>query len=79
MNTHSLTLRGKKQPLFPVTCQLTDPFANCRQTHTSSRDYTGKATANYPNGDTYEGEFVGGVSEDLKLVLTARGQLIVCN
>ena len=79
MNTHSLTLRGKKQPLFPETCQLTDPFANFRQTHTSSRDYTGKATANYPNGDTYEGEFVGGVSEDLKLGLTARGQPIVCN
>ena len=27
----------------------------------SSRDYTGKATATYKNGDTYEGEFVDGV------------------
>ena len=31
-------------------------------TQTSSRNYTGKATANYPNGDTYTGQFLDGVS-----------------
>lgn len=28
----------------------------------SSRDYTGKGTATYANGEIYEGEFVEGVS-----------------
>lgn len=28
----------------------------------SSRHYTGKATATYPSGDTYEGDFLDGVS-----------------
>ena len=27
-----------------------------------SKDYTGKGKATYPNGDTYDGEFQGGVS-----------------
>ena len=33
-------------------------------THTSSRNYTGKGTANYPNGDSYTGDFKDGVSRD---------------
>ena len=28
-----------------------------------SRHYTGKATASYPNGDLYEGDFVEGIRE----------------
>ena len=28
-----------------------------------SRHYTGKATASYPNGELYEGTFVGGIRE----------------
>jgi len=28
-----------------------------------SRDYTGKATAYYPNGDIYEGDFAQGIRE----------------
>lgn len=27
-----------------------------------SKDYAGKGKATYPNGDTYDGEFKGGVS-----------------
>ena len=40
--------------------------------HTSSRNFTGKATANYPNGDTYVGDFKDGVSANqlgLRLIL----------
>lgn len=33
-----------------------------RNTHTSSRNYTGKGTAAYPNGDSYTGDFLDGVS-----------------
>ena len=29
----------------------------------SSLNFTGRGTANYPNGDIYEGEFVDGVRE----------------
>jgi len=29
-----------------------------------SKDYTGKGKATYPNGDTYDGEFSGGVSRN---------------
>ena len=32
------------------------------QERTSSRGYTGKGTATYPNGDTYTGDFLDGVS-----------------
>ena len=28
----------------------------------TSKDYTGKGTASYPNGDVYQGDFVEGVS-----------------
>ena len=38
---------------------LIDAEGNSR---TSSRNYTGKGTANYPNGDTYTGDFLDGVS-----------------
>ena len=38
---------------------LIDAEGNAR---TSSRNYTGKGTANYPNGDTYTGDFLDGVS-----------------
>ena len=31
-------------------------------TQTSSRNYTGRGTANYPNGDTFTGDFLDGVS-----------------
>ena len=27
----------------------------------SSKDFTGRGTANYPNGDQYEGDFVDGL------------------
>jgi len=30
---------------------------------TTSRGYSGKAMAKYPNGDTYEGEFMDGIRE----------------
>ena len=30
---------------------------------TMSRGYTGKAVANYPNGDVYEGDFLDGIRE----------------
>jgi hypothetical protein len=30
-------------------------------TQSSSRHYTGKATATYPNGEIYEGDFVEGI------------------
>ena len=33
-----------------------------------SKDYTGKGKATYPNGDTYDGEFQGGVSTYLSLI-----------
>jgi hypothetical protein len=35
----------------------------------SSRDYTGKATTEYPNKDKYEGDYVNGVSFFLYLNL----------
>jgi hypothetical protein len=28
---------------------------------TMSRNYSGKATANYPNGEIYEGDFLDGI------------------
>ena len=31
-------------------------------TFNSSKDYTGKGKATYPNGDTYDGSFENGVS-----------------
>ena len=34
----------------------------CSDALKNSRGYTGKARASYPNGDSYEGEFVDGVS-----------------
>lgn len=37
-------------------------------THTSSRNYTGKGTANYPNGDSYTGDFKEGVSIQTKSI-----------
>ena len=30
---------------------------------TTSRGYSGKAVAQYPNGDTYDGEFMDGIRE----------------
>ena len=33
------------------------------ETKTTSRGYSGKAVAQYPNGDTYEGEFMDGTRE----------------
>ena len=32
-----------------------------RKPHEGSRDYTGLATASYPNGDIYEGHYEAGV------------------
>ena len=65
MSTHSSTLRGKQHFLsFKLNSLTHIALSLLSQTHTSSRDYTGKATANYPNGDSYEGEFVNGVSDD---------------
>ena len=43
----------------PREYSLVDAEGN---THTSSRNYTGKGTANYPNGDSYTGDFLEGVS-----------------
>ena len=37
-------------------------FQMCRDTLKSSREYTGKGQATYPNGDIYDGQFVDGVS-----------------
>jgi hypothetical protein len=34
-----------------------------RETVNKSYGYTGKGVATYPNGDTYEGHFVNGVSK----------------
>lgn len=34
-----------------------------RETKDSSRDYTGKAVATYPNGEIYDGEYVNGIRE----------------
>ena len=34
--------------------------------HTSSRNFTGHATAHYPNGDVYVGQFLSGVSIGIK-------------
>ncbi len=65
-------LRGKSSTL-PITLtndetNLTHVMIFCaRNTHTSSRNYTGKGTAAYPNGDSYTGDFLDGVST-LKLV-----------
>jgi radial spoke head protein 1 len=33
------------------------------ETKTTSRDYTGRAVAQYPNGDVYEGYYVEGVRD----------------
>lgn len=33
------------------------------ETKTTSRGYTGKAIAQYPNGDVYDGDFVDGHRE----------------
>ncbi|OMJ70275.1 hypothetical protein SteCoe_31786 [Stentor coeruleus] len=41
----------------------------------SSRDYTGKATAYYPNGDIYEGLFVMGVRDGYGVYKYASGQV----
>ena len=34
-----------------------------REIKSMSRGYTGKATASYPNGDVYEGDFLDGIRE----------------
>ena len=40
---------------YNLNLPFSDPLKN-------SRGYSGKAKASYPNGDTYEGDFVDGVS-----------------
>ena len=67
MSTLSLMPKGKcKHDLRMLICNYIS------NTHTSSRNFTGKATANYPNGDTYVGDFKDGVSANqhgLRLIL----------
>ncbi len=60
-------LRGKSLTLtltfFKGKINLTFVIIFCvRNAHTSSRNYTGKGTAAYPNGDSYTGDFLDGVS-----------------
>jgi len=38
----------------------------------TSLNYTGRGTANYPNGDIYEGEFMNGVKYSDHIVLGER-------
>jgi hypothetical protein len=38
-----------------------------RETRNTSKDYTGKGTATYSNGDVYIGDFKDGVSINSKL------------
>lgn len=40
------------------------------ETKNTSKEYTGKGTATYPNGDVYIGDFVDGVSSLLIILIT---------
>ena len=61
MSTLSLMPKGKSNHPSDLSMLICNHVSN---THTSSRNYTGKGTANYPNGDTYVGDFKDGVSAD---------------
>ena len=52
----------KEEPKFlNVHVQLVTDKGVTRKPHEGSRDYTGLATASYPNGDIYEGHYEAGV------------------
>ena len=44
------------------------------ETKTTSRGYTGKALANYPNGDTYEGYYIDGIREGRGIYRNSNGE-----
>ena len=58
-------LMGKSLEFF-ILLTLTYVTFYYSNNHTSSRNYTGKGTAAYPNGDSYTGDFKDGVSIQMK-------------
>ena len=45
-----------------------------QETKTTSRGYNGRAMAHYPNGDTYDGQYINGIREGYGVYRYANGE-----